>query len=54
MEDYLKEIKLTAETDVWALHPVCGHLHPGTIFTKLKEDLFIIKFQNPGLGAQRI
>ena len=47
-------MKLTVGTTVWALHPGCGHLHPGTLLTQYKDDIFVIKFHNPLLGTVKV
>jgi hypothetical protein len=39
---------------VIALHPVCGHLHVGSILAIYKENQFMVKFQRPELGTQKV
>jgi hypothetical protein len=36
------------------LHPVCGHLHAGTILAIYKENQYMVKFIRPELGTQKI
>lgn len=37
-----------------ALHPVCGHLHSGSILAIYKENQFMVKFNRPELGTQKV
>lgn len=37
-----------------ALHPVCGHIHAGSILAIYKENLYMVKFVRPELGTQKI
>jgi hypothetical protein len=39
---------------VIALHPVCGHLHSGSILAIYKENQFMVKFNRPELGTQKV
>lgn len=39
---------------VVALHPICGHLHIGSILALYKENQIMVKFQNPELGVQKV
>jgi len=36
------------------LHPVCGHLHLGTILAIYKENQYMVKFTRPELGTQKV
>jgi hypothetical protein len=40
--------------EVAAVHPVCGHLHAGSILAIYKENLYMVKFVRPELGTQKI
>lgn len=40
--------------EVTALHPVCGHLHSGTILAIYKENQYMVKFTRPELGTQKV
>ena len=37
-----------------ALHPVCGHLHSGSILAIYKDNQFMVKFNRPELGTQKV
>ena len=37
-----------------AIHPVCGHLHTGSIMAIYKDNQFMVKFQKPDLGTQKV
>lgn len=39
---------------VLALHPMCGHLHTGTILAIYKENQYMVKFMKPELPTQKI
>jgi len=39
---------------VIALHPVCGHLHSGSILAIYKENQYMVKFNRPELGTQKV
>ena len=40
--------------EVFALHPICGHLHTGNILAIYKENQFMVKFLRPELGTQKV
>ena len=40
--------------EVIAIHPVCGHLHSGSIFAVYKENQYMIKFLKPELGTEKV
>ena len=40
--------------EVIALHPVCGHLHTGSILAIYKDNQFMVKFQRLELGTQKV
>lgn len=40
--------------EVIALHPVCGHLHAGSILAIYKENQYMVKFQRLELGTQKV
>ena len=39
---------------VLALHPMCGHLHTGSILAIYKENQYMVKFMKPELPTQKI
>ena len=49
-----QDLDLTVNKQIVALHPVCGHLHAGTILAIYKENQYMVKFIRPELGTQKI
>jgi hypothetical protein len=45
---------LSVGKEVIAIHPVCGHLHTGSILAIYKDNQFMVKFQRPELGTQKV
>lgn len=39
---------------VLALHPMCGHLHTGSIMAYYKENLYMVRFHKPELPTHKI
>ena len=37
-----------------ALHPICGHLHNGTISATYLDNLYFVKFTRLELGMQKV
>ena len=54
--DKLKDdvVELTANRNVIALHPICGHLHSGSILAHYRETQYVVKFNRPELGTQKV
>ena len=40
--------------EVIAMHPVCGHLHSGSIMAIYKDNQYMVKFQKLDLGTQKV
>jgi hypothetical protein len=40
--------------EMMAVHPVCGHLHSGSILAIYRENQYMIKFIKPELGTQKV
>lgn len=45
---------MSIQSVVLALHPICGHLHTGSILAVYKENQYMVKFIKPDLPAQKI
>lgn len=39
---------------VLALHPLCGHLHTGSIMAYYKDNLYMVKFMKPEIPVHKI
>jgi hypothetical protein len=48
------EAELGVGREVVAVHPVCGHLHAGSILAIYKDNQFMVKFVRPELGTQKV
>ena len=33
---------------IWAMHPLCKHLHSGTVLAHYKENIYTVKFKELG------
>lgn len=49
-----RDSELMVGKEVIALHPVCGHLHTGSILAIYKDNQFMVKFQRLELGTQKV
>jgi hypothetical protein len=45
---------LVVGKEVIALHPICGHLHTGTISATYVENLYFVRFSRPELGMHKV
>ena len=51
---FSKVNQLKVGQSVVAIHPVCGHLHIGSILALYRDSQIIVKFQNTELGVQKV